>query len=494
MFPNFPLPAYSPHSKIRSTPPSSHPSRSLLEDLISKTETRSSPEEVFSGSSEEVKVEDIEAEVAQGIDERGQMEQQRRFLMEEIKKKMVYVEKCDFQFNMPYDWTNLKIKELQSLDRILEKIPEELDKECDEEENLIIFIKEGPFLVKILHPTFNPQVEDWRIKATSQTKIPIANLVSIPHNSTTFAPAQITKVLKGLRTSISESEDRPNFRIKYPTFHTLYQIPTLLQSLASQQDPNSSIHSPIPLEQSVPYHSIISSSQPYNFPLNYLKEEQRAASQEQIKEITERKYGVVKNWHGEIGRDQEECVDPFQIIFEGFDFSEDYECFLELVQRVVTQGIMRVEFEKCVFPCFTEERVEEVVFVTPGEQMRPLYGISFVGCVFGGIYQEEKNYEYDKADQIGLLLNCPGLPSPLRDPNVELQIEGGISSISFKNNKFTDIEMAKLKVYLCYAENLLIFEEDKKEKEGEEGEDEEVEEDEEIEEENKKAAKEESKE
>ncbi|CAI2387579.1 unnamed protein product [Moneuplotes crassus] len=196
----------------------------------------------------------------------------------------------------------------------------------------------------------------------------------------------------------------------------------------------------------------------------------------------------------EEGRDESQLVKPYQITFENFDFSEKMGCLCEVLQICIDEEIIRVAFEQCVFPYVTEKGVSQLIFITPQEQMRPFYGISFTECEFIQNLEEEKNYEYDKADQIGLLLNCPGLPSPLRDPNVELQIEGGISSISFKNNKFTDIEMAKLKVYLCYAENLLIFEEDKKEKEGEEGEDEEVEEDEEIEEENKKAAKEESKE
>lgn len=65
----------------------------------------------------------------------------------------------------------------------------------------------------VLHPCFNPQIEDWRIKATSKIEVPIENLISIAHNSTTFAPEKITQVLKGLRTDFDKSKNKSKLRI-----------------------------------------------------------------------------------------------------------------------------------------------------------------------------------------------------------------------------------------------------------------------------------------
>ncbi|CAI2384937.1 unnamed protein product [Moneuplotes crassus] len=150
---------------------------------------------------------------------------------------------------------------------------------------------------------------------------------------------------------------------------------------------------------------------------------------------------------------------PFWMNLTKFNFcdgDEDDEAVQilteNLLQSCVNHGIKSLVFTKCKFPLITEENVQNIEIITPEENLRPLYGISFIKCEF------EESKQYDKADQIGLLLNCEGLPSrsPSGDPQ---QVGGGISSITFKNNGFSEVEMAKLKVYLCYAENLMIYEE-----------------------------------
>ncbi|CAI2360924.1 unnamed protein product [Moneuplotes crassus] len=145
---------------------------------------------------------------------------------------------------------------------------------------------------------------------------------------------------------------------------------------------------------------------------------------------------------------------PFAFKMTNIDFSKAriHLIFESILQTCVTKEIKSLGFKKCIFPVITEQNIKNKTIITPADSLRPLYGVSFEECKFN------ESQEYDKADQIGLLLNCEGLPSrsPSGDPQ---QVGGGISSITFKNNGFSEVEMAKLKVYLCYAENLMIYEE-----------------------------------
>ncbi|CAI2372927.1 unnamed protein product [Moneuplotes crassus] len=149
------------------------------------------------------------------------------------------------------------------------------------------------------------------------------------------------------------------------------------------------------------------------------------------------------------------------------DFSDSFDGLIEFMKQVIDFGVMRLVFEECSLPMITEDCCESFEFITPDNKMRPLYGISFDACTFPNppelkdpsiLEKDPKNI--DKADQIGLLLNIEGLPSAKYLGEPPSEINGGISSIALKNNGFTEVEMAKLKVYLCYAEHLIIYEEE----------------------------------
>ncbi|CAI2361505.1 unnamed protein product [Moneuplotes crassus] len=164
----------------------------------------------------------------------------------------------------------------------------------------------------------------------------------------------------------------------------------------------------------------------------------------------EKSSSVVKLNPLKIEKYEENMEECFSLTWIGFD--DDFDTLCDLIQSCISHHSNRIVFKKCKIPLISEENVEDKKFETPEGKLRPLYGVSFEECLF------KKCDVYDKADQIGLLLNCEGLPSrsPSGDPQ---QVGGGISSITFKNNGFSEVEMAKLKVYLCYAENLMIYEE-----------------------------------
>ncbi|CAI2377226.1 unnamed protein product [Moneuplotes crassus] len=285
--------------------------------------------------------------------------------------------------------------------------------------NQILYLTEGPFCSTVLK-NFDPACEDWVIKVEGQHSLRQHRVL---HDHLEQVPEAVIKLLE-----VTGLKEKSN----------------LNQSNEDEKDIDSKEESKEETKEDI--------DEDKEEVKEENKEEAKEGSKEDMKHVESSGYKSIK---------------PFEITFENFDFSNNYECLIELLKTSIQTQLLKLVFVECSLPEILEESVKHLEFITPDNKMRPLYGISFDACTFPNppelkdpsiLEKDPKNI--DKADQIGLLLNIEGLPSAKYLGEPPSEINGGISSIALKNNGFTEVEMAKLKVYLCYAEHLIIYEEE----------------------------------
>ncbi|CAI2380596.1 unnamed protein product [Moneuplotes crassus] len=341
--------------------------------------------------------------------------------IEEITDKLEIFTLKDPQSHAPLLPLSNTIARLKAcMDTLTESATELMEEDSKSEvANQILVLTEGPFCCTVLK-NFDPACEDWVIKVEGQHSLRQHRVL---HDHLEQVPEAVIKLLE-----VTGLKEKSN----------------LNQSNEDEKEIDSKEESKEETKEDI--------DEDKEEVKEENKEEAKEGSKEDMKHVESSCYKSIK---------------PFEITFENFDFSNNYECLIELLKTSIQTQLLKLVFVECSLPEILEESVKHLEFITPDNKMRPLYGISFDACTFPNPPElkdpsilEKDPQNIDKADQIGLLLNIEGLPSAKYLGEPPSEINGGISSIALKNNGFTEVEMAKLKVYLCYAEHLIIYEQE----------------------------------